>query len=274
MKVRTLSWVVVGAIALGAILLFNYWASFEPLSLLAYSGFVLTFAGLANLAIPFRFLGVSKRRAGALIAVGGAGLAVAALLWPAATTRVTQHRNHLDDVMPEYQFSEIHTVRSRATPQRVIEAARESTWGDLRSLNTLLKVRAAMLHEPLQNEGYFSPEKRVSDSFTASGYLSDTSDREFTMFGAVNTRLRRFVAVKDWREFAEYRDEGTVKTAFDFRAEDTGGGWTTITTETRMMVYSASTRDPAIYWRLIVPGSGLLRREWLEGIRRRAESGM
>ena len=26
------------------------------------------------------------------------------------------------------------------------------------------------------------------------------------------------------------------------------------------------------YWRLIVPGSGLLRRQWLEGIKRRAEA--
>ena len=26
------------------------------------------------------------------------------------------------------------------------------------------------------------------------------------------------------------------------------------------------------YWRLIVPGSGLLRRQWLDGIKRRAES--
>ena len=30
-------------------------------------------------------------------------------------------------------------------------------------------------------------------------------------------------------------------------------------------------RGMAIYWRLIVPESGLLRRQWLEGIKERAE---
>jgi hypothetical protein len=174
--------------------------------------------------------------------------------------------------MPEYQFSEIHTVRTRASPEQVIQAARESTWGDLKSLSTLMRIRGVVLHTPFHDTGYFSPEKRVSDAFSASGYVSETSEREFVMFGAVNTRLRRAAGVHTAQEFIDYREDGAVKTAFDFRAEDAGGGWTTITTETRMMVHSDSTRGLAIYWRLIVPGSGLLRRQWLGGIKRRAEN--
>ncbi len=273
MTVKTLKWILLGAIALGAVLLFNYWASFQPLATLAYSGIVLSLAGLANLAFPFRFLGVRKRSAGVLIFAGGVGLAVAALLWPAPIIRVAQPGTRLDAIMPEYQFSERHSVRTRARPEQVMQATRESTWSDLKSLDTLMKIRGAMLREPFRNTGFFLPEKRVSDAFAASGYLSDTSEHEFVMFGAVNTRLKRSVALNNWQEFVAYREQGAVKTAFDFRAEDAGGGWTTIITETRMMVHNDSTRGAAIYWRLIVPGSGLLRREWLDGIKRRAESG-
>jgi hypothetical protein len=273
MQVKTLSWILLGTIALGAIVLFNYWASFEPLSLMVYTGIVLALAGLANVAIPFRFLGVRRRGIGALVFAGSACLAAMALLWPAPVVQVAQHKTHLDDVMPEYQFSEIHSTRTKAKPELVIQAARESTWGDLKSLNTLMKIRGAVTRAPFHDTGYFSPEKRVSDAFAASGYLSDTSQHEFVMFGAVNMRLKRAVPVKNWQEFVAYREQGAVKTAFDFRAEDAGGGWTTVTTETRMMVYADSTRGPAIYWRLIVPGSGLLRREWLDGIKRRAEAG-
>lgn len=34
----------------------------------------------------------------------------------------------------------------------------------------------------------------------------------------------------------------------------------------------ATRQGMARYWRLIVPGSGLLRRQWLDGIKKRAES--
>lgn len=56
MSVKTLSWVLIAAPALGAVLLLNYWASFQPLCTLAYAGFVLALFGLANLIVPFRFL--------------------------------------------------------------------------------------------------------------------------------------------------------------------------------------------------------------------------
>jgi hypothetical protein len=273
MPVMTRRWIVLAAIAMGIILLFNYWASFQPLSTLAYSGIVLALIGLANLAIPFRFLGVRKRATGAWILAGGVGLAVAVLLWPAPIHRVAENRTRLDDIMPEYQFSERHTVRTLARPEQLMEATRAATWGDLKSLNTLMKVRGAVLREPFRDTGYFSPNRRVLDAFTASGYVTDSSEHEFVMFGAVNMREKRGAGVHSAQEFVDYREQGAIKTAFDFNAEDAGGGWCTLTTETRMMVYDDSTRGPAIYWRLIVPGSGLLRREWLAGIRRRAESG-
>ncbi len=61
--------------------------------------------------------------------------------------------------------------------------------------------------------------------------------------------------------------------AYDFNVEDAGGGWSTISTETRVLALDDFTRrGMGRYWRLIVPGSGLLRRQWLEGIKKRAES--
>jgi hypothetical protein len=273
MNIKILSWTALAAMTVAALLLFNYWASFQPLSILTYSGFVLALAGLVNLAIPSRFLGVRKRSTGALIFAGGVVLAIAALLWPTPVIRAAQHQSRLDDIMPEYQFSEKHSVGTRARPEQVLQAAREATWSDLSSLNTLMKIRGAVLRAPFHATGYFAPDKRVLDVFAASGYLTESSEHELVVFGAANTRLGRGAVVHNAQEFVDYREQGAVKMAFDFTAEDAGGGWTTITTETRMIVHSESTRGAAIYWRLIVPGSGLLRREWLDGIKRRAESG-
>jgi hypothetical protein len=126
MSFKAVAWTVLAAMALTAVLLFNYWASFQPLSTLAYSGIAMAFAGLANLSFPFRFLGIHKRSAGALILAGGVGLAVAALLWPASTIRVAQHRTRLDDIMPEYQFVEKHSARVHARPERQRFGSRRS----------------------------------------------------------------------------------------------------------------------------------------------------
>ena len=272
MSFKAVAWTLLAAMALAAILLLNYWASYQPLSTLAYSGIVLALGGLANLVLPFRFLGIRKRAVGALILVAGVGLALAALLWPAPLIRVAQHRTVLDDIMPEYQFSERHSARVHARPEQAIEAVRQSTFGDLQSLITLLKIRGAALRRPYHDTGDFAQQKRVLEAFSASGYLSGGSEHEIVMAGGANVRAKRPLQVRTLQEFADCREPGAVKMAFNFNVQEAGEGWSTISTETRVMVQDDFRRGPAIYWRLIVPGSGLLRREWLDGIKRRAES--
>jgi len=272
MSFKAVAWTLLAAMAFAGVLLLNYWAAYQPLSTLVYSGIVLALGGLANLVVPFRFLGVRKRAAGALILAGGVGLAVAALLWPAWMIRVAQPRTRLDDVMPEYQFNERHSARIHARPEQVLEAIRQSTVGDLKSLVTLLKIRAAVLRTPYHDIGEWQ-DKRMLDTFSASGYLLGGSEHEIAMFGVWNARANRRPDVSTLQEFADYREQGAVKMAYDFNVEDAGGGWSTISTETRILAPDDSTRRGAArYWRLIVPGSGLLRLQWLEGIKKRAES--
>ncbi len=61
MSFKALAWTLLAAIAFSTVLVFNYWAAYQPLSTSAYSGIVLALFGLANLAFPFRFLGIRKR---------------------------------------------------------------------------------------------------------------------------------------------------------------------------------------------------------------------
>jgi hypothetical protein len=273
MSSKAVAWTLLAAMAFTAVLLFNYWAAYQPLSTLAYSGIVLALCGLANLVIPFRFLGIRKRAVGALLLVGGVGLTIAALLWPAPTIRVAQHRTVLDDVMPEYQFSERHSARIHARPMQVMQAVRQSTFSDMKSLLTLLKIRGAALRTPSDATGALSPDKQILDAFSASGYVSGGSEHELFMCGGANVRAKRPLAVRTFEECADYREPGAIKVAFNFNVEEAGGGWSTLSTETRVVTTDDSTRTGmSRYWRLIVPGSGLLRRQWLEGIKKRAES--
>ena len=273
MSFKAVAWTLLAAMAFAAVLLFNYWAAYQPLSTLAYSGIVLALCGLPNLAIPFRFLGIRKRAVGALILGCGVGLTIASLLWPAPMIRVAQHRTVLDDVMPEFQFSERHSARIHARPGQVMQAVRESTFGDMKSLLTLLKIRVVALRTHSDATDALSPDKLILDAFSASGYVSGGSEHELVMCGGANVRAKRPLAVRTFEECADYREPGAIKVAFNFNVEEAGGGSSTISTETRVVATDDSTRTGmSRYWRLIVPGSGLLRRQWLDGIKKRAES--
>jgi hypothetical protein len=152
-----------------------------------------------------------------------------------------------------------------------MQAVRQSTFGDMKSLVTLLKVRGAAMR--IHDTGTFLQDKRILEAFSASGYLSGGSEHEIVMCGAVNARAMRRPEVRTLQEFADYREQGAVKMAFDFNVVEAGVGWSTITAETRVVALDDNTRrGMGRYWRLIVPGSGLLRRQWLDGIKRRAES--
>lgn len=270
MSRKAVWWTAVTASAVGAVLLLNYWASYQPLSTLAYAGIVLAFCGLANLAVPFRFLGIRKRAAGALVFAFGVVLALAALLWPAPTIRVAQHRTLLDDIMPEYQFSERHSQRIHARPGQVMLAIRQTTLGDLNSYATLMRIRGAALRRPYRDRGN-SQHERVLDALSAGFISLAASDHEIVM-GAIGKARSPRPDVRDLPEFAAYQQEG-VKLAFNLYVEDAGDGWSTVCTETRVVALDEySRRIMSRYWRLIVPGSGLLRRQWLNGIKKRAES--
>jgi len=270
MSIKTLSWALLAAAALGAVLLFNYWASFQLLSTLVYAGIVAALFGLANLVLPFRFLGIRKRLVGVLVLAGGVALAFAALWWPASTVRVAQAKTRLDQILPEYQFWERHTARVHARPEQVMQAVRQSTFADLKSLNTLLKIRAAALR--IHESGQLPQDKRMFDAFSAPGMLQDSSEHETLICWIASMRAKGLAPVRTLQEFADYTEQSAIKMAFNFTAEDAGGGWSTLTTETRVLALSESNRrGMARYWRFIVPGSGLLRREWLDGIRKRAE---
>jgi hypothetical protein len=171
----------------------------------------------------------------------------------------------------EYQFYERHATRIHARPEQVMEAIRQSTFGDMKSLATLLKIRGAVLRTPAHDNGGLQ-DMRILDAFSKSGYLFDGSEHEVTMFGIGKPAPPR-PELHTLRQFADYREHGAVKMAFDLSVEDAGEGWCAISTETRLLALDDATRRGAgTFWRLIVPGSGLLRRQWLDGIRRRAES--
>lgn len=116
------------------------------------------------------------------------------------------------------------------------------------------------------------------DVFTSAGFvhLGARPGRE-VVIGAVNQAWRvsavgprpRITGADDFRA---YERPGYVKIAANLLVEPAAGG-SVVRTETRVLATDAAVRRRfALYWRLIYPGSALIRREWLRAIRLRAEA--
>jgi hypothetical protein len=74
--------------------------------------------------------------------------------------------------------------------------------------------------------------------------------------------------------FTSLHEPGIATAGMNFALREDGDGWTRLTTETRVHATDATaSRLFATYWRIIYPGSALIRRSWLRAIKARAERG-
>jgi hypothetical protein len=242
---------------------------------LVYAGFLLAFLGFASLLIPLRFLRIRSRARGALVLLAGLFLTVIGMALPARETRIAEPRTRLDELVPVYQFSEFHSIRVAAPREEAYRAIREVTAREIFLFQTLTAIRR--FGRPGPESILNAPERQpLIDIALRGGFLLLAEDpgREIVLGTAV-------VAPRGWRPrhrptpegFKRLHDPGFALAAMNFRLEDAGPASTRITTETRVYATDAGARRRfASYWRVIYPGSALIRRMWLRAVRLRAEA--
>jgi hypothetical protein len=236
---------------------------------LIYLGLIGAAAGAVSLLHPLRFLGIRSRGKGLLV-VGLGFLAFVAGVWlPVTETRVADPRTLLDEFAPAYQFSEFHSVRIDAPRQRVYEAIRAVTPEEIPFYRTLTWIRGFGRPSP---GGILNPPERrpILDTFLSGAFLPLADDSREIVFGRAGDGWGR----KLWTagEFKQPHAAPFVKIAMNFRIQEVDAAHCSLTTETR--VYAAGPRTLrgfAAYWRMIQPGSALIRRMWLRAIKLRAE---
>ena len=232
--------------------------------LLVYAGGLTALVGLAGVVKPLRFIGLRRRQAGALVL--GAGLAGALLGFtlPAPLVRVENPHTRLDAVMPAYHFHEVHAVRVHAPPARILAAVRAVTAGEIRLFRTLTWIRSPHVGRGGRESILNAPEDQpILDVALRSGFvaLGDEPGREVVFGTALRLETRRSDS------------PSLAKTAMNFRVDEEAEGWCRLGTETRVFgTDDGARRRFAVYWRVIYPGSALIRRMWLQAIKRRAEA--
>jgi len=243
-------------------------------SLVAYAGLGAAAVGAISLILPLRFLRIHSRRQGAAVAALGMAVSLVALFWIPSTHRIERPVLLIDRFVPEFQFSERHERRVRASPDRIFEAIRSVTADEITLFRTLTAIRNPGRLFGRQPEGILNPSSRpVVELARQSGFvvLGEQAGRELVL-GLYATRSPRDLRPSP-ESFASLDLPGYVKAAINFRVEKGTDGTCLLTTETRVFGTDGWTALRfAPYWRLIYPGSSLLRRTWLAAIARRAEA--
>ncbi len=184
----------------------------------------------------------------------------------------------IDKYMPAYQFHEVHTITVKATPDRVFEALQKLTAKEIALFGTLIGLR--QLPARLTGRGKPRPKngRPLLEQVLRGGFilLEEATSQEIVL-GTIGQfwkpRVPTAPRISQAQEFVDFAQPGYAKSTINFQLEPTADGTATkIRTETRIYAPDAPTRQKfAAYWRLIYPGSALIRVMWLRAVKRRAE---
>jgi hypothetical protein len=243
-------------------------------TIVVYVGLLALLVGGLSILRPLTFLGLWSRGQGVMLLVGGVAVFLIGAHLPASEKRAETQATRLDELVPAFEFQESHSILIQAPQERVAEAIHEVTPREIALFRALTWIRRggrsgkeSILNPP--------PDEPVLSVALRTNFLklAEDGDREIVLGTLV-------AAPREWRPqeeatpetFKELTAPGFALAAINFRTEDLGNGTTLLTTETRVHATDADSRRRfAAYWRVIYPGSALLRVTWLRAIRARAE---
>jgi hypothetical protein len=241
---------------------------------IAYAGLLTACVGLVSLLRPLRWLHISTRARGAAVLAVGLLFFFIGAAWPAPLSQVVARGSGLDDFMPAYQFGELHSIHVHAPPRVAYRAIREVTADEIFLFRALTWIRNPHLPGHGQENILNAPGKKpILEVARRSGFrlLREEPDSEIVLGTVVLSDGVSRIANPD--EFRSFRQPGNALATINFVVRDTAGGLCVVRTETRVLATDAASRRRfGVYWRMIYPGSWLIRLNWLRAIRRRAEA--
>ncbi|HET9838480.1 MAG TPA: hypothetical protein VFR84_09615 [Candidatus Angelobacter sp.] len=248
-----------------------------------YLGLATMFAGTVSVIKPLRFLAIHSRAQALVVVAAGLAVVIIGGSVPARETRVSTPRTELDRLMPAYQFSEFHSIRIAAPREKVYGAVKQVTAEEILFFRTLVWIRRLGRAGPesVLNPPPNTPLLEVATR-TSFLLLAEVPNQEYVVGTLVAAprgwRPSKEPSAQGFKELLASGQPGFAPALMNFRLEDCGGTkpasppCTLVTTETRIHATAPATRRAfARYWRVIYPGSSLIRRMWLRAIRKRAE---
>jgi len=176
----------------------------------------------------------------------------------------------IDDWLPEYQVNARYSILVRSSPEKTAAALRKASFADLPIVRGLMRLRGYRL-------GKAKPAASPANEGRRFGsFLELVSNPQEVVLG---------IAGKFWRPdggmvrdltpdgFREFRRMGYAKAVWNFQVSPVNGN-SQLSTETRVQTFGrAATVKFRLYWVVVGPFSGLMRKAMLREVKRIAEQG-
>jgi hypothetical protein len=166
----------------------------------------------------------------------------------------------IDSLLPHCDFYERHAIVVRATPERAYDAILNADLAGSGIVRLLLTLRG-MGRKPKRTT------LRFADGFKVA---AEDPPREIVL-GIEGPFWKPTCKPHGVADFATPVPPNTARGAWNFFVERIDDARVRVTTETRVLCADDARRKFALYWTLIRPGSGIIRRMMLRAIRREAE---
>jgi hypothetical protein len=184
----------------------------------------------------------------------------------------------LDEFMPEYDFNERHRITIHAEPSVILQAVKETTPAEIAFVRQLFTLRDLPARVTGRRQQELSASTSLFEQMLSSGavLLAEETDRE--LVGGLIGQFWKLTEdqsppIASAQEFLDFDGADYAKATFNFLIVENNDGSMIVSTETRIAIPDPSARRKfATYWRIIYPGSALIRRMWLRAIKRRAEA--
>ena len=237
-------------------------------SLLLYAGLLVCLVGLIGV---FR----SRRRWLRLLGLG-LPLVILAFLLPVREYHAGSEGSRLDEFFPLYQFGERHTLWMRASCPRAYQSLKQVTASEITGFRLLTWLRRFGRKGP---ESILNAPGKLPllDVATRSGFLwlADEPGREGVL-GTVVMAPSGGKRPADAAALKALTAPGYAVAAMNFRFTPdvtSAGDGCRVVTETRVRATDPPSRRAfSRYWRVIYPGSAIIRVMWLRAIKRRVEA--
>jgi hypothetical protein len=242
-------------------------------SIAFYTSVIFALVGAFGMIHPLKRVHRGRRRHAAVMFLIGAAAAYAiSRSMPRTQTSSAQHG--IDEFAPTFHFRELHETTITAPAGLVFDAIRAVTADEIALFQTFTWIRR--FGQPGPESIMNAPEhKPILDVATQSGFLllQDRPPHEVVVGAVVvappGTRRRHGFGVDD---FTQLTGPGFATATLNFRVEEGGAGRSRLVTETRVFATDGTAlRRFTPYWRIIFPGSAILRVTWLRAIKARAE---
>ena len=177
--------------------------------------------------------------------------------------------------MPIYDVSEYHETRIRAPIARVYDSLRTTDLGTSLIVRMLLRLRA--LPDLFSRQRHRRESRIDLESLLKSGFvlLGENQPNEIALglVGRFWTAAGGTCRLSSADEFKAFEQAGYAKAVWNFSLVEEGVDATRLATETRVRCLDDGSRWLfRLYWSVIAPFSGLIRREVLRAIRNASES--